>query len=422
MLKLFVFFVFVTLQGLSVAQNAWEILDNITYPRPILDINFINPDSGWLLSNKQIDGVGNHSLLAKTTNGGIDWDTTLIYHIIANNFDFFSFDYGILPWNHLYLSKDGWQTFKRVYNEPVLDLLIMSAQFASDSVIYAAWRTVIKSIDSGKTWTDIKPPQLGVEPLSTLSILSVVNDSVVYCYQNSEKRIFRTTDSGKTWVTFFKPSFMLEYVFDIHFVSDYYGWIVGSFKKIGKTTDGGETWINQSPNTHGIYDTFVSIDALDENNAVVVGGLGSIYWTTNAGEQWWKRLNEYELGNLFVVDIVDENTAYVGGDSGLLFKTTTAGITNVKDQILPIEYKLNQNYPNPFNPSTKITYQLPKEAKVTLKVFDTLGKVVATLVDEVQYTGKYEINFDAEVLASGVYFYQLTTPDFSESKKMLLIR
>jgi hypothetical protein len=103
-------------------------------------------------------------------------------------------------------------------------------------------------------------------------------------------------------------------------------------------------------------------------------------------------------------------------------------ITEVeKDNLLPDEYSLSRNYPNPFNPSTIIEYSLPgipgkDYLQVRLVVFDILGREVVTLVDAMQKAGLYKINFDADKIPSGVYFYRLTAGQFSKSRKMILIR
>jgi hypothetical protein len=89
---------------------------------------------------------------------------------------------------------------------------------------------------------------------------------------------------------------------------------------------------------------------------------------------------------------------------------------------LPIEFKLFQNYPNPFNPNTRIAYSIPQDVQVTLKVFDLLGNEIQTLVDELQKQNYYEVQFNAENLSSGVYFYQLKAGDFIQTKKMVLLR
>ncbi len=87
----------------------------------------------------------------------------------------------------------------------------------------------------------------------------------------------------------------------------------------------------------------------------------------------------------------------------------------------PTEYLLFQNYPNPFNPATVISYQLPVSGSVMLKVYDLLGREVATLVNEEKPAGIYEVNWYAEELPSGIYFYQFKTEDLIQSKKMILM-
>ena len=101
-------------------------------------------------------------------------------------------------------------------------------------------------------------------------------------------------------------------------------------------------------------------------------------------------------------------------------------ITSVGDDqgslLAPDSYNLAQNYPNPFNPSTIISWQSPVSSRQTLKVYDLLGNEVATLVDEYREAGRYEVEFNASGLASGIYFYKLQSGSFVETKKMLLLK
>jgi hypothetical protein len=89
---------------------------------------------------------------------------------------------------------------------------------------------------------------------------------------------------------------------------------------------------------------------------------------------------------------------------------------------LPTDYKLEQNYPNPFNPSTTIKYSLPQNSRVQLRIYDILGNLVETLVDDNQNAGVYTVDFDGSNLSSGVYFYQLITPQFKQTKKLILMK
>ncbi len=92
------------------------------------------------------------------------------------------------------------------------------------------------------------------------------------------------------------------------------------------------------------------------------------------------------------------------------------------DKGIPTEYTLSQNYPNPFNPSTIISYEIPKSGLVTIKIFDVLGREIETLVNEENNPGRYNEKFDGSNLASGLYFYRITSGKFSETKKMLLLK
>lgn len=89
---------------------------------------------------------------------------------------------------------------------------------------------------------------------------------------------------------------------------------------------------------------------------------------------------------------------------------------------LPAEFLLWQNYPNPFNPSTTISYTVPKRSQVTLKIYDVLGRVLQTLVEETQDAGVYKVRLDASGLASGVYFYRFMGGSFVDTKKLILLR
>ena len=97
--------------------------------------------------------------------------------------------------------------------------------------------------------------------------------------------------------------------------------------------------------------------------------------------------------------------------------TSIAGTTEI-----PESYSLSQNYPNPFNPSTVISYNLAEGNFISLKVYNELGKEVATLVSERQNPGSYSINFNGSNLSSGLYYYKLQSGDFSDTKKMLLVK
>jgi hypothetical protein len=125
--------------------------------------------------------------------------------------------------------------------------------------------------------------------------------------------------------------------------------------------------------------------------------------------------------NTIEVRIYNTNNEWIG----VVEKTNVSDLLThiVKNNpIIISDFHLAQNYPNPFNPATVIHYQLPVRSNVTLKVYDTLGKEVATLVDEMKSAGSYEVNFDASKLSSGIYFYKMQAGSYTETKKLILMK
>ena len=93
------------------------------------------------------------------------------------------------------------------------------------------------------------------------------------------------------------------------------------------------------------------------------------------------------------------------------------------DPVYPVtDYKLYNNYPNPFNPTTIIRYELPQDGVVTIKIYDILGQEVRTILNEFKQADRYDVNFNAIRLVSGVYIYRIKVNDYLDSKKMVLIR
>jgi hypothetical protein len=115
---------------------------------------------------------------------------------------------------------------------------------------------------------------------------------------------------------------------------------------------------------------------------------------------------------IHVHTLLEDSVHYMGG---LVAKTT--GL----DQ-LPREYKLYTSYPNPFNPATTIKYDLATDSHVSLKLYDVLGREVMTLVDGDETAGRYQVTLNASELSSGVYFYRLTAGDFTDTRRLVLLK
>ena len=95
---------------------------------------------------------------------------------------------------------------------------------------------------------------------------------------------------------------------------------------------------------------------------------------------------------------------------------------NPEESIVPADYALVQNYPNPFNATTTINYQLPVSNYVKLQVYNLIGEKVATLVDSKQQAGYRSVLWDASKISSGLYFYKLTAGDFTQTRRMMLVK
>jgi hypothetical protein len=113
---------------------------------------------------------------------------------------------------------------------------------------------------------------------------------------------------------------------------------------------------------------------------------------------------------------------YIPGDSLSAIITPTTSVEESHDSTIPSEFSLEQNYPNPFNPSTNIEFSLPTSTHVTLEVYNTIGQRVATLVNGKLASGSHSVTWNASNVPSGLYFYKLETKNFSQVRKMILMK
>ena len=152
-------------------------------------------------------------------------------------------------------------------------------------------------------------------------------------------------------------------------------------------------------------------------------------WAKSAGglsPDYAHSINVDGSGNIFVAGEFKNSTITFGSftlTNAGMFLAKLSSITGVEENnIIPNEFYLSQNYPNPFNPTTKINFSVPKSGFVTIKVFDVLGREVATLVNENKPVGNYSIHFNANKLTSGIYFYGMESGSFLQTKKLVLMK
>jgi hypothetical protein len=184
----------------------------------------------------------------------------------------------------------------------------------------------------------------------------------------------------------------------------------------------GWLWAGSGNKTSGYPDPPYSAYRWYAYNFKTKSIVDSILWT-NASDS----LDQRPRGIAFSPS---GDTVYVGAfnvSNGFVQMFKRISVPNaVKDgqtNQVPANYTLSQNYPNPFNPSTKIDYALKSTGRVTLKVYDILGREVATLIDGIQSAGEHSVTFDGTNLPSGIYIYVLSTPDGMKlTKKMALMK
>ncbi len=205
------------------------------------------------------------------------------------------------------------------------------------------------------------------------------------------------------------------------------------------STDGGNSYSAVEGNLTGTSSNpgpslrSATILPVGSETVYLVGTSTGLYSTTflNGSSTIWVRESDNGIGTA-VVEYVTSRTSdkkVAAGTHGRgVFTGDLNGTVDIKTDALPNDFVLEQNYPNPFNPSTTIKYSLPNVTSqlVRLKIYDALGKEIATLVNEKQPAGKYQITFNTnEVsggLPSGVYFYKLTAGNYSAVKKMILMK
>ena len=152
---------------------------------------------------------------------------------------------------------------------------------------------------------------------------------------------------------------------------------------------------------------------------------GNEVWVYNTtSSKWLNPLSELE-NRAYIIKHDNQGNTWIGTYSGGIYQfKRSQAVPNESEKEIPESFTLEQNYPNPFNPTTNITYNLPEAASnLTVKVYNVLGKEVATLVSaQSQRAGQHQVSFDASGLSSGVYIYRVESAQFTASKKMMLIK
>lgn len=193
-------------------------------------------------------------------------------------------------------------------------------------------------------------------------------------------------------------------------------------------TQTGE-WLKYTVNiaSSGTYNVLVNVSAPNTGGKIILSlngsTIGSILDVPATGG--WQNWQYITIPNVWLPQGTNSlQVRLFFGNFNLSYIKFDLIAVDVENEVenLPSEFSLNQNYPNPFNPLTHISWQSPTSGWQTLKIYDVLGNEIATLVDEYRNAGYYELEFDASNLPSGIYFYKLNTGNYTDTKKLILLK
>jgi photosystem II stability/assembly factor-like uncharacterized protein len=323
--------------------------------------------------------------------------------------------------------------------------------------IYQLQATVYRSTDNGATW-EMRGNGFPAN-LSDINSLTVSGNNILAA---SSGGIYYSSNYGDNWIHANSPS---KEVTNIAKGGVYEYAPYSDLESIYRSADDGVNW---SVISQAVADVYTSISARD-NFACVGSIFQSIHVSTNNGANWVSVSGiplsttvysvYYVPNSSMVLAAVDLGPDYIfiSTDNGISFSSYSDGLgvnasakwftatdsfliagtdyngvwRRIRPELVgvasqqnevPREYQLEQNYPNPFNPTTKINYSIPRTGFISLKIYDMLGREVAVLVNEFKQPGKYSLTWDAGGTASGIYFYKITSEQFTSIKKMVLMK
>lgn len=233
--------------------------------------------------------------------------------------------------------------------------------------------------------------------------------------------VYASTNNGANWtaVNYGFPSQTT-----IYSMVNYNGYIYGTSTdgRIFRTTNNGGLWLLVNSGMSSFYNPVYAIAKF--NNNLIVGCNDGIFLTTNQGQNWYPQNQGIAAGTQFQFNAITKcgNYVFAPANNGIWRRDLSQVSVHNISSIVFNGYKLSQNFPNPFNPTTQINFEIPKSSFVTLKVYNSIGREVAELVNEKLSSGAYQTTFDAAAFSSGVYFYKIQAEGFTETKKMLLVK
>ena len=389
----------------------------------INDIFFLDSLNGWIVTDGDYDPPDTGYIL-RTTNGGENWAIQLSQTQRLNVIQF-------LDLNNGYASGGSGHGIDRIFRttnggENWIQLSVIGLESIDDMYFInkdTGWVCdedplfggLYKTTNGGISW--VQQLNESYEPLKVFFI----NKDTGWVGAYGSNRLYRTTNGGTNW--------SLQYVsntpvISLFFLNANYGWIRGGTGNgVLYTTDGGFTWTNAQGNVAAGFDlVFV-------NDSIGFSGMQSwkISRSTDGGRNWGYQVSP-NYNNMSVSAFKNNTQLAWAGGTGVVHTTDGGGpiiYTGIKQisKTIPKDFTLYQNYPNPFNPKTTIKFNIKKTSDVSIKVYDSSGKLIDGIFYENVHTGEYQYEFDGTGLTSGVYFYSLSADgNVVETRKMVLIK
>jgi len=391
------------------------------------NIKFENPTTATL--------VGQDGLIMRTEDTGENWTVlnTGVTNLLKSN-DYIEYaahgeDFKV----HMAVGENGvilksvdngatWQlltsgTLENLNDVALFDVNAINAigiAAGSEYIAYVCGNngTLLYSVDMGLTWISV-----ATGTTDNLKSISFVNDNSLYTDQvtaivtGSNGIVMISKDYGKNWSN--STSGVTEQLNAVFSVGNDKYFAVGNNGTMISSNDAGNSWSQITTNR---LENINDIKFLGDFTVGIASCDNGIMLRTADGGLTWDTVSAPTENDLFAVSFSTPDFGITVGEAGTELYSADGGLTWVNREVEPtialnqnnsVDVKLNQNYPNPFNPTTNISYVLPFNASVSVKIFDLAGREVRTLASGYQQQGAYSVNFDATNLSSGVYFYVL---------------